>query len=244
MPPVARSRPIVDQIDAILRQRIRRRIYAPGARLPSEAELAEALQVSRASLRSALSRLAADGLITRRQGDGTYITPHLDSAAASLSGMLDFWRLVEDNGRRPAIKVLHVEERTATTAEQEALGLAPAAGVIALRRLYTADDEPFIVADNTLPATGLVRYPSPELAGLPIDALLTTCWDESIAYAVYEIHPGRAAAETVALLQRPDGAALLALTATFYAQGDRPVVFGRSWYNDAVLPLRFVQSWR
>ena len=244
MPPVARSRPVVDQLEAILRQRIRERIYAPGARLPSEADLADTLQVSRASLRSALARLAADGLITRRQGDGTFVTPHLDNAAATLSGMLDFWRLVEDSGRRAAIHVLDVERRPATSSEQAALGLAPGDEVITLRRLYTADDAPFIVADNALPAAGLLRYPSPELAGLPIDALLTTCWGQTIAYAVYAIHPGLLDEATAALLARPAGTPLLSLSATFYSVGDRPLIFGRSWYNDAVIDLRFVQTWR
>lgn len=45
----------------------------PGNRLPSERELADKLQVSRASLREALSALEISGLIETRHGGGTYV---------------------------------------------------------------------------------------------------------------------------------------------------------------------------
>lgn len=48
--------------------------YAAGERLPSERELARQLDVSRPSLREAIQKLEAKGLVTRRQGGGTYIS--------------------------------------------------------------------------------------------------------------------------------------------------------------------------
>jgi GntR family transcriptional repressor for pyruvate dehydrogenase complex len=46
----------------------------PGDRLPPERELAEALSVSRASIRQALTALATQGIVIMRQGDGTYVS--------------------------------------------------------------------------------------------------------------------------------------------------------------------------
>jgi len=46
----------------------------PGTKLPPERELAEAMQVSRPSLREALRALSIMNIIEIRQGDGTYIT--------------------------------------------------------------------------------------------------------------------------------------------------------------------------
>lgn len=45
----------------------------PGDKLPSERELAQALSVSRTSVRQAISAIASKGLITVKQGDGTYV---------------------------------------------------------------------------------------------------------------------------------------------------------------------------
>lgn len=52
---------------------------SPGQRLPPERELAERFGVSRPSLREAIQKLAARGLLTSRQGGGTYITESLNS---------------------------------------------------------------------------------------------------------------------------------------------------------------------
>ena len=71
--PVTRSKSIVEQVNEILRQRIHDATYQPGARLPSESELAEEFGVSRATVRTVLAKLSVEGLILRRQGDGTYV---------------------------------------------------------------------------------------------------------------------------------------------------------------------------
>ena len=54
--------------------------FAPGARLPSEPDLARSLWVSRSSLRSGIALLEEDGLLRRRHGSGRYVT---DKAAAA-----------------------------------------------------------------------------------------------------------------------------------------------------------------
>lgn len=66
-------RPLAERLETILRGRILVGTYAPGGRLPSESELAAEFGVSRATVRTVLARLAAQGLILRRHGEGTYV---------------------------------------------------------------------------------------------------------------------------------------------------------------------------
>lgn len=51
--------------------------FAPGQRLPAERELAQKFAVSRPSLREAIQKLEAKGLVSRRQGGGTYVSQNL-----------------------------------------------------------------------------------------------------------------------------------------------------------------------
>lgn len=51
---------------------------AAGQKLPPERELAKQFEVSRPSLREAIQKLEARGLVTRRQGGGTYVTNQLE----------------------------------------------------------------------------------------------------------------------------------------------------------------------
>src|SRR3954451_10789960 len=63
-----------DQIAARVIRLITERRLQPGDRLPPERELAQAMGVSRSSLREALRALSLLGVTEMRQGDGTYLT--------------------------------------------------------------------------------------------------------------------------------------------------------------------------
>ena len=58
--------------------------YQPGARLPAERELAERLQVSRSTIREALKRWEALGVVDMRKGSGTYLRAPVDRDAIHL----------------------------------------------------------------------------------------------------------------------------------------------------------------
>lgn len=76
---------IVDQIGKLVAEGQ----LKPGDRLPSERELVERFQVSRASIREAISALEMMGLIEVRSGEGTYIRQvNIDSVVAPLAWML------------------------------------------------------------------------------------------------------------------------------------------------------------
>jgi len=70
------SRSVVRQIE----QLILRGILRPGERLPSERDMAERLEVSRPSLRDAISDLAARGLLSIRAGSGVFVADVLGAA--------------------------------------------------------------------------------------------------------------------------------------------------------------------
>jgi DNA-binding FadR family transcriptional regulator len=83
-----------EQIAERLASDIRSGLLAPGERLPSERELARALEVSRASVREALAALQLRGVVETRAGAGTFVTaePPLSDAPqhdASPSAVLE-----------------------------------------------------------------------------------------------------------------------------------------------------------
>ena len=65
--------PEAQQVAARIRDVIDKGQFEAGARLPSEAELAGQLQVSRSVLREAVSRLEAQGVLNVRRGKGMYV---------------------------------------------------------------------------------------------------------------------------------------------------------------------------
>jgi DNA-binding FadR family transcriptional regulator len=85
LPPIAtRVDACADQLSAaILDGR-----FAPGSRLPSERALAKTLDVTRITLRSALARLSARGLVSAHQGRGTTVRDFRRMGGPALIGRL------------------------------------------------------------------------------------------------------------------------------------------------------------
>lgn len=95
------------QIAAVLEERILQNVYPIGSKLPPERRLAEEFGVSRQSLRAALRILATRGILRVHQGDGHYVSDHveenfhygwedlIDAYEGMESEVLDFRRGIE-----------------------------------------------------------------------------------------------------------------------------------------------------
>jgi GntR family transcriptional regulator, transcriptional repressor for pyruvate dehydrogenase complex len=92
---------LVEQVVGYIRSEIEGRTLHPGDRLPPERDLARKLEVSRATLRSAIGYLAAMGVLTIRHGVGTFVAdgpPEIGKSSLSMIGALhDFqsWQMFE-----------------------------------------------------------------------------------------------------------------------------------------------------
>ena len=63
--------------DRLYEMIVEEQCYRPGNKLPNENELSEALQVSRTTLREAISFLVAQGVLEIRRGKGTFVAEEL-----------------------------------------------------------------------------------------------------------------------------------------------------------------------
>ncbi len=131
------SSPMYLQLARKLAQTIREGGYKPDEALPSERVLAETLNVSRVTARSAIDQLVEQGLIIRKRGSGNYIAPLLEQP---LSRLTSFSEELERRGYTPSSRWLNRTVSVAMTDEQLTLGLSPGARVARLERLRLADD--------------------------------------------------------------------------------------------------------
>ncbi|MCP4416098.1 MAG: GntR family transcriptional regulator [Chloroflexi bacterium] len=240
---ISRSKPIIEQVEAILRDRILRRTYSPGQQLPTEMELTAAFGVSRATVRTVLTRLANEGLIIRRQGAGTYVNQRVGEVN-TLGGLLDYGRLITESGHKPSIQPISIIHRGAMAEEAAVLNLTPDEPVVVLIRLFLADERPFILATNVIPQSLFVGEDDFYNGRLPLLQFMQQYCQQTITYAIYEICPILADNEKITqLLNCLPGQLLLRFATTFYDAEERPLVWGHSTYDDSVVKLRFMQSW-
>ena len=132
---------LVDATETALRERLAPGRARPGDRLPPEKELAEALGVSRGTLRLALERLESNGEIVRRQGSGTFVGRVALGAAFSegLEVLESYASLARRQGKRLTVHNLQVEQARTPGYVAEALGVRRGARAPLIQRTLLAD---------------------------------------------------------------------------------------------------------
>src|SRR5512135_2066118 len=103
--------------------------------LPSEADLSQRFNVSRATIREALSRLDQRGVVTRRHGVGTFVTPTQPVIEAGLEQLESLDTLARRIGLETHMGKATMEEREATPREVTRLQVAPGVQVLAVSRV-------------------------------------------------------------------------------------------------------------
>src|SRR5260221_7742356 len=102
-----RTTELRQQVYLRLRDAIDAGTFAPGARLPASREHARVLGVSRNTVLWALARLAAEGYLVARVGDGTYVAERAGVALRAARGGIAAHQLLSRRGRLIAETGLH-----------------------------------------------------------------------------------------------------------------------------------------
>jgi GntR family transcriptional regulator len=148
MPGDGEATPVYLQVARKLGEAIQMGDWKRGEALPAERVLCEGLNVSRVTLRMALDTVAEQGLISRRQGVGTFVTPQIEHALTSLTS---FSETLRRKGYEPGTRWLERHTRVASADEVVRLGLSPDAEVAVLTRLRSADDKVIAFERSVLP---------------------------------------------------------------------------------------------
>ena len=141
--------PLYWQLAERLRRQIAEGRYPEGSQLPTEAALGSEFEVSRITVRAALDRLAAEGLLRRARGRGTFVAaPPIEH---DLGQLTDFAEDMAAAGLTPSSRVTHFAEEPASPAVAAQLGLAPGVAVTRVDRLRLADGQPLAFDRTWLP---------------------------------------------------------------------------------------------
>ena len=119
-----------------------------GEKLPSEEEFQKKYDVSRGTVRQALTQLEAEGFVIRRPGRGTFVTRLVPKLQKRLGEIVSFTEQLQRAGYKPRTEVLATGVIKASEAEgrvQEAFGIADDADIVHVKRLRLGDGIPFSI---------------------------------------------------------------------------------------------------
>ena len=143
--------PLYQQIKGLILQSLQAGDWRPGESIPSEIELAARYRVSQGTVRKAIDELAADHLLVRRQGKGTFVATHAEHHV-----QYRFLKLVPDQGdpdlEAPAERnIIDCRRLRASADMARALALRAGDTLLQVRRVLSFKGEPTILEDIWLP---------------------------------------------------------------------------------------------
>jgi GntR family transcriptional regulator len=225
-------RPLYQQIKALITQSLQSGEWKPGELMPSEVELAARFKVSQGTVRKAIDELAAENLVVRRQGKGTFVATHAEERAH-----FRFLRLMPDEGvpHHPESRFIAVLRIRATAEVARLLELKSGDAVVYIKRVQSFDGVPTILEELWLPGQlfkGLTAERLMEYKG-PMYGLFESEFGTRMIRATEKIRAVAADAAAAEHLKVQEGTPLLCADRVSFSYGDKPVELRRGIYSTA-----------
>jgi GntR family transcriptional regulator len=221
--------PLYRQIKTLIVQDMQAGVWKPGEMIPSEFELASRFGASQGTVRKAIDELAAENLLTRRQGKGTFVATHAEQTTR-----YRFLRLAADDGsgRELQRRLLECRRMRAQADVARPLELKSGDPVVFVRRLLLAGQRPVVLDDIWLPGRLFKDLNAERLAAYegPMYALFEAAFGVQMIRAEEKIRAVAAAGDAAQLLGVAPGSPLLSVERRSLTYGERPVELRRGLY--------------
>lgn len=136
------SNPLYIQLKNLILDDISRGKYQAGQQLPTEVELCEMYGVSRITTRRAISDLVEEGVLSRQQGKGTFVTASkIKNELISIGGFMDY---STETGKPHRSRILSTRIIDADERQSRDLRIPVGDPVLRIERLLYVDDTPLI----------------------------------------------------------------------------------------------------
>ena len=215
-------RPLYDQIKVLLTQSLIGGEWRPGDMIPSEIELAQRFKVSQGTVRKAIDSLAAENILIRRQGKGTFVATHNQDDVR-----LRFLRLTAESGQKELLQneFLSCEKSKANAHTGKVLEIKTGATTIEVKRLLTFSGRPLIYDHIVVPAApfkGLNRAKVEESNG-SMYSMYESQFGIRMIRAEERIKAVAASADIASALGLKEGYPLLSVERVSFTYGDKPM---------------------
>jgi len=222
--------PLYQQIKGLLLEGLRSGEWRPGEAIPSEVDLAARYRVSQGTVRKAIDELAAENLLLRRQGKGTFVATHGEPQVR-----FRFLRLAPDAGKPvvPDRQLLEFRRTRAPVELARALGLRAGDPAVMLQRRLVFAGDPVVFEDVWLPGNlfkGLTPQAVSEHKGALYN-LFETDFGTRMVRAEERVKAVAADASAAKQLAVEIGHPLLQVERVSFTYGDKPVEWRRGLYK-------------
>lgn len=204
--------------------------YRAGTLLPTQEILTEKYAVSRLTLKKALNLLADEGLISSKQGSGTYVRPRMDNQTGELLPLdIPIGVTYSHRDQKISSQVLYFNARLPNAKEQQNLQIEASQPVYEIKRVRLVNDQKYSYEHTIMPVT---------IAPLDETILQGSVYDYLGTYAKIQLTDARrvvyaegADQETASALDLAMGAPTFAIEQIAYDQKGRAFEYSVSRFT-------------
>lgn len=216
--------PYYHQLKEWFREALSNGALQPSQRIPSEAEICQAFQISRTVVREALDDLVNEGVLYRRKGKGTFVAqPKIgESLVQKLTG---FHQDMVDRGFNPVTRVLEQTVVVASKILGERLNLDNGGQVIKIDRLRFVHNEPIVFVTTYIPYNACPGLERDDLTTQSLYAVLEGKYGLEIARGRRTLEAIAANEQEAKLLEIRPGAPIVLLKSISYLKDGCPIEY-------------------
>ena len=133
-----------DQVKELLLNYIEQQQVAQGDKLPSEAEIAKLIGVSRNTIRETYIALESEGIIVRRHGVGTFVVRTPVIKESLMTDMTGLFSKIKTSGYKASLRALSVDYTLAPPEVVQAFDVFPSKSLLCVKRVLVADATPAV----------------------------------------------------------------------------------------------------
>jgi len=222
--------PLYQQIRGLITRGLESGEWGPGDVIPSESDLAARFGVSQGTVRKAIDEMAAENLLVRRQGKGTFVATHNDPRS-----FFRFLRLAANEGELKSLKSIPLEcwRAKAGTDVARTLALEPGAPIIIIRRLLRFGDHPAVFDEIYLPGELFPDLTMDVLksGGTSLYSLFENRYGVRMIRADERLRAVAADRVSSDLLDVAEGSPLLLVERVTFTYANKPVEWRRGFYS-------------
>lgn len=149
--------PLYLQVKKRITESLAEGLWNPGQSIPSEVDLAQSFSVSQGTIRKAIDELAAENILIRRQGKGTFVSSHDEEGS-----QLRFLRLTSTQNNKENLDnhLVSFTKEKATNKIAKSLGINIGTTVVSIKRVLTFNQKPLILDFIKVPASSFRKLTS------------------------------------------------------------------------------------
>lgn len=226
----AQRGPLYRLVAADMRKAIVSGQYPAGSQLPTEAEMSATYGVSRVTYRHALQALEDEGLITRQQGVGSFVSRHVPDISINQLDLFEAEVLL--SGFVPSRREFGIAATTLTGKLAESLECAEGAPGSRLEEILYVNGDPVIYSQDFIavpPKEG--RAMADHEQDLSLRQYLSVNFGIDVSQAALSLSAALASEEIAPILDVEVGAPLIRSEGIYYDKARKPVIYGVGYFR-------------